>query len=125
MSNPIEVYFLFEDVIKSTVDLVQPNEGSTHKSSKAQLYEKVSNKILGYITIDTRGASTPDNSRVRSCQTNIILDNLKINIIHGSEGLFGINLTQPTQIVGTDFNGIQTVINYSSTDVRGFLTLNQ
>ena len=119
-----EIYFLLEDIKSNTVDLVTPVNGSTHKSTKTELYEKNTDRIVGYITVDIRGVPTPDNSRARSCQTNIILDDIKINLPHGSTGI-DLNLNQPSQFFASDFNGRNTSINVIYAELRCYISLIQ
>ena len=122
-----EVYFLMEEIKSNSVDLVEPIDGSTHKSTKAILHDKCTHSIVGYITVDIRGAETPDNSRARSCQTNIILENLQINLLHGSTGIFSgcKKLNEPSQLTGLDFKGRNTSVNITYIDNKCFFTLIQ
>ena len=122
-----EVYFLIEETKSNSVDLVEPVDGSTHKSTKALLRDVITDAIVGYITVDIRGSETPDNSRARSCQTNIILEHLQINLLHGSTGIFSNlkKINEPSQIVALDFNGRNTSINIVQTEDKYFFSLIQ
>ena len=122
-----EVYFLMEEIKLNAVDLVEPVDGSTHKSTKAILHDKCTHSIVGYITVDIRGTETPDNSRARSCQTNIVLDQLQINLVHGSTGIFSYckRVNEPSQLTGLDFKGRNTSVNITYIDNKCFFTLIQ
>jgi hypothetical protein len=121
----IEVYFNVKDTIKNAVDLITPIEGFTHKSTKAELYDLHNNLFVGCLFTDIRGSSTPDDSRVRSCQTNIIIGDFKINIPHGSKGLFNSNLEEPHQFTYLDFNGVNTSVNLLNVEGRGYISIIQ
>jgi len=122
-----EVYFLIEETKLNAVDLVEPVDGSTHKSTKALLHDVITDAVVGYIIVDIRGAETPDNSRARSCQTNIVLEQLQINLLHGSTGIFSgcKKLNEPSQIVALDFNGRNTSISIIQTEDKYFFSLIQ
>lgn len=122
-----EVYFLIEEIKSNAVDLVEPVDGSTHKSTKADLHDKFTDDVVGYITVDIRGVETPDESRARSCQTNIVLEHLQINLLHGSTGIFSNTkrVNEPSQIVALDFNGRNTCINIIQTEDKYFFSLMQ
>lgn len=121
----IEVYFNIEETVKNAVDLVSPIEDFTHKSTKALLYDLHTNNPVGIIVTDIRGSSIPDNSRVRSCQSNIVIGNFRINIPHGSKGLFNNNLEQPNQFTALDFNGVNTSVNLLNVDNKGYISIIQ
>ena len=122
-----EVYLLIEETKSNAVDLVEPVNGSTHKSTKALLRDRITDAVVGFITIDIRGVETANNSRARSCQTNIILERLKINLLHGSDGIFSNlkRLNEPSQIVALDFDGRNTSINIVQTEDKYFFSIIQ
>lgn len=121
----IEVYFNIEDTVKNAVDLITPVNGSTHKSTKAELYDLHTHQYVGYLVTDIRGSTTPDDSRVRSCQTNIIIGDFQINIPHGSKGLFNNNLKEPHQFTYLDFNGVNTSVNILNVEGKGYISIIQ
>jgi len=122
----IEVYFNIEDTVKNAVDLITPVNGSTHKSTKAELYDLHTNEYIGYLVTDIRGSETPDGSRVRSCQTNIMICTFfQINIPHGSKGLFNDDLKQPNQFTFLDFNGVNTSVNILNVEGKGYISIIQ
>jgi hypothetical protein len=121
----IEVFFNIEDTVKNAVDLVSPIEGFTHKSTKAILYDLHSNNEIGVIVTDIRGSSIPNDSRVRSCQSNLIIGDFRINIPHGSKGLFNNNLEQPNQFTFLDFNGVNTSVNLLIVENKGYISIIQ
>ena len=122
-----EVYFVIEDTINNSVDLINPTNGFTHKGTKATLYDLHTHENVGYIVTDIRGSSTEDHSRVRSSQSTIVIgENFKINLPHGSKGLFNnYNFEQPELFTALDFKGQNTSINVLLDDVKGYLSIIQ
>ena len=110
------VYLKVKETIKNAVDLTKPVNDFTNKSTKAKIYDSVTNAKIGYIATTIQGIPVGCKDRIRNCESSIIFDDgsLNILIIHGSHGPFG-NLVQPSLVVAYDYdkNPFEIHISYT------------